>query len=284
MRTLYRLAQSNWLPRFLVGSLVLIFLYQGVVGEEKKTGTVEVLAVANASRYELPGVLSTKDRLVQLAQSDHIALLKWAMDQYDKNVQDFTVTLLKQERINGKLQKQETISVKFKDEPFSVYMQWLENAGKIDKLLYVEGQNDNQMVVHPSGLLSWIKSVKRSPQDEQVRKTSRRTCDQFGFYRSMESILSVYELAKKNQELQTVYVGQTTVLGRPCVSIERLLPPHAEFPYARLVMDFDAEYALPISIASYDWQGNLLSQYQFQDLKLNVGLTASAFTPQANGL
>jgi len=49
-------------------------------------------------------------------------------------------------------------------------------------------------------------------------------------------------------------------------------------------MDFDAEYALPISIASYDWQGNLLSQYQFQDLKLNVGLTASAFTPQANGL
>jgi hypothetical protein len=163
-------------------------------------------------------------------------------------------------------------------------MKWKKNAGKVDKLLYAEGHYDNKMVVHPTGLFSWLKSARRDPKGKEARQSSRRTCDQFGFYRSMDSLLKIYTLAQNQGELRIGYVGKTLVDKRPCIAMERILPVKKEYPYARLVMEFDVEYLVPTAIASYDWQGRLVGRYVYKNLRFNIGLTQDMFTTKANGL
>jgi len=285
MEILYRLARGNALPRLLVGIFIALFLY-GAAGDHPQrlmppTQSFLKPALAAAAPASLPDY---SDRLIELARTDHVQLFRWAMENYDAQVRDYSATFVKQERINGKLNPSERIDVQFLDKPFSVLMQWQENPGMVDKLLYAEGHNDNQMIVHPTGLLSWIKSVKRDPYSKEAQQSSRRTCDRFGYYRTMQDLLAVYELACQSGDLQIGYLGKTKVNGRTCVAMERLLPAKPEYPYARLVTEFDVQYLLPTAISCYDWRGQLVSRYVYENLRFNVGLTPEMFTLAANGL
>jgi hypothetical protein len=279
-------AGTNRIARLVVGAVVVFFIYRGVTDRHAEVAPAApaMIQTANANLIVPKLTVDPTDRLVTLAQTDHIALLKWAMQNYENHIQDYTLVFYKQERINGKLKPVEKIAVTYKDAPHSVLMKWSENPGAIDKLLYVEGANENKMIVHPTGMLAWIKSVKRDPCGEEARKSSRGTCDQFGFRRNMQNLLKVYELAQSQGDLQIKYLGETEVLGRPCVAMERRLPPKEQYPYGRLVMEFDKEYILPIGISCYDWQDNLLSRYTFGDVKFNIGVTAGAFMPGTNSL
>ncbi|MBN1436774.1 MAG: DUF1571 domain-containing protein [Sedimentisphaerales bacterium] len=223
-------------------------------------------------------------RIIYFAQHDHIALLEWALQKHTDNINDYTATFYKQERIQGRLKPVEVISIRFRENPFSLLMVWRENAGPADKLLYVAGQNDGNMLVHPTGFFSWISSVSRDPHHPDVTRNSLRTCDQFGFRNTINNMLDVYRQASRNGDLQITYVGPTTIDDRPCQVFERNLPNNGNYPYAKMVVAIDIEYVLPTSITCYDWQGRIVSQYIYKDLRFNTGLTSSDFTPRANGM
>ena len=224
----------------------------------------------------------------ELARYDHIALLQWSLANLAQGSGDFRATFVKQERIGGRLKPAERIAVSHKSEPFSLLMEWRDNAGPIDKLLYVErpgvAKGKHKMVVHPTGLFFWIKSVERDPRGSDARKASRRTCDQFGFERTMRDLLSVYEHATARGDLQIEYLGESRVDGRRCVRAERRLPKGKGYPYARLVMDFDVGYLLPTRISCYDWKDKIIGKYVYNDLEFGCGLTDADFTAAANGL
>ncbi|MBN1845161.1 MAG: DUF1571 domain-containing protein [Sedimentisphaerales bacterium] len=284
MRSVLTWIKSAWLARILIGALVGIFVYQGISGSSSQDNTAASRLVKAALAQEQTGQEEYTDRLISLAKTDHIALLEWACENYIGQVQDYSLTLIKQERINDSLKPAETVSVVFRERPFSVLMKWQENAGMADKVLYAEGSNDNKMLVHPTGLLGWIKSVKKDPRSKEVKQSSRRTPDQFGFYRSMQSLLEIYRLARERGDLRIGYVGKTQVDDRTCIAMERLLPDQKDYPYARLVMEFDAEFLLPTAVTCYDWQGRLLSRYEYRDIRFNIGLTPEMFTAKANGM
>ena len=224
------------------------------------------------------------ERITELAQNDHIALLEWACQRYEKHINCYQITLYKQERIRRKLKAVEEVDVRFLEKPFSVFMKWKKNAGRGDKILYVDGAHDGKMIVHPTGLWSWIKSVKKDPRSKDVKRASLKTPDQFGFHRGMTNMLDIYREAKENGDLRINYIGPTKVKGRPCVAMERVLPADKGYPFARLLIEFDVEYVLPTSITCYDWSGQLMSRYVYGDLRFNTGLTEADFTPAANGL
>jgi len=230
---------------------------------------------------EDPKIIVEPNRIEDLAKTDHIALLKWSMETYQKRVRDYTGTFLKQERIKGKLKKTEQIAIMFKEKPFSIFMKWEENAGSGDRMLFVEGSNDNQMLVHPTGLWAWIKSVKRDPHGADAKKAALRTCDQFGFYRSMKSLVELYETAQKRGDLKIRSLGKTRIGGRPCIALEPILPNNKKYPYPRTVVEIDIEYLLPVSVTMYDGQNQLIGRYVFNNLKFNNGLTNAQFTPKA---
>ncbi len=228
--------------------------------------------------------IENRQAIIQLAKSDPVLLLERAKSLYQDNITDYTGTLYKQERIAGKLGTEQLISFKFREKPFSIYMQWQKNAGRTDRLLYVEGQNDNKMIVHPTGLFCWLKSVKRRPRCKQALQTNLYTCDEFGFGRMIERISKIYQQAQSHGDVKKKYLGLDKVDDRECIVIEAALPQKADYPCGRLVMKIDIGYLLPVYIASYDWNDKLISKYIYTDLKFNTGLTEQQFTRKANRL
>jgi hypothetical protein len=163
-------------------------------------------------------------------------------------------------------------------------MKWDKNPVSVDKLLYVENKKNNKMIVHPTGAFSWIKSIKKSPQCKEVKKSSLRGCDEFGFYRTMEALLKIYETAVAKDNLKINYLGRGKVFGRDCITMEAILSESSEYPCKRLVMQFDNEHILPIGLVLYDCDDKMVGKYFFSNLQLNPGIKDETFCRKKNKL
>ena len=216
---------------------------------------------------------------VNYAKTDYPKLIETMIISYDNRIIDYTGTLHKQERVNGKLRKPQTTDFKFRNRPFSIFMQWTKNPGKIDRLLFVKGQNKNKMVVHPTGIASFLKSVERPPACKEVFKANLRSCDKFGIRNMLQ------RLKTNSKTAQTTYLGETLVANRPCIAIEAIVPM-ADKPneFTKMIIKVDLAYRIPVSVTSLGKNGNLLSTYTYTNLKFNTNLTDADFTKKANKL
>ena len=161
-------------------------------------------------------------------------------------------------------------------------LEWKTNATIVDKLLYVEGRGENNhMYVHPIGMFSWIKSVKKLPRCKEATANSLRTCDQFGFYRSMEALMDIYRSVPADQ-IRVKCIGPSRVFGRECIAMISAIPASRRYPYQKIIMQFDIETLLPVGLSVYDRNNNLQCKYFFSDLKINVGIPDRFFTRKAH--
>jgi hypothetical protein len=221
---------------------------------------------------------------LDFAANDYGKLLQTMKDNYDSAIVDYTGTFNKQERVKNKLLKAQVIDFKFRNKPFSIFMNWKKNPGKADRILYVKGQNNDKMVVHPRGLLGWIKSVERNPKGKDILKTSLRTCDQFGIRNLLNRVTGLYEGNRKDKGFTVKYIGTEKIDKRPCIVLETVMPNNDISPTRRLILIVDLQYRLPVSVTSLDGKGNLISKYSYTSLKFNTGLKDKDFTKKANKL
>lgn len=267
--------------------VVCSVLFDGSVFSKRKADVSDYLVFAKdktAVPAQTEAVKKRTAKLIELTSTDHIALLKMTMKHYDETVHDYRGKFIKQEVVGGKLLKPQSIEFRFKEKPFSVFMAIKKNAGSANKVLFVEGKNDDKMVVHPTGLFAWIKSVKREPTCEAAMKENRYPCTKFGFKRMMKKAMTEYEAAAKAGDLTVKYLGITVVDGRRCVTGERLLPKGKGYENHRLIVQIDIETLMPVDVRSFDWEGKLLTRYSYSDLDINVGLKDADFTKKACGL
>lgn len=223
--------------------------------------------------------------LERLAAEDHVALLQRALAHYRDSFQDYTCTLIKQERINGQLRPEQWIEVKYADRPFSVSMHWVKNAPLGDRVLYVEGRHNGRMLVQPKGLLGkLVGTVLRVPDGPEVMANTLRPVTMFGFRRSMESLLRVYTLAATRGDNEMRFDGYREVAGRRALVLERRLPFRKDYPAKTTIWYLDAEHLVPLGLKGYDWDDQLVCSYVYKDVKLNVGLKPTDFAPEANGM
>src|SRR5262245_49504082 len=90
--------------------------------------------------------LPTPAQLEALAGKDPIGFLKYCLRRYEREVKDYSLTMQKQERINGNLEKKELVEVAFRENPHSVFMQWTEGARLAQRALYVQGENNDRLI------------------------------------------------------------------------------------------------------------------------------------------
>ncbi len=225
------------------------------------------------------------DDVVSMAKRDHIKLLEYCLDNYQGQYIDYSCTLIKQERLNGNLGKEQWIDVKFLDEPYSVSLNFTKNAPIGERVLYVEGKNDNQMLVKPKGFLfTLVGTVKRQPDGPQAMRNTLRPVNMFGFARGLASLIKVYRQAEDEGDLKTSFGGFAEVAGRKTVVLIRHLPPKNDYPAARTLVYVDLEYLLPICIEGYNWDEELSCRYLYKDVKFNVGLSDEDFLPETNDM
>ncbi|MDX9703806.1 MAG: DUF1571 domain-containing protein [Candidatus Auribacterota bacterium] len=213
----------------------------------------------------------------QTQENAALAILKDSRDRYDKYVEDYTATFYKTQRINNAI-KNEVIEIKFM-KPFCVYFKFLKpDAGK--EVIYVEGKNNNKLIGHLGGAISLI-PISRwlSPTDPMAMAGNKYPITRTGIGNMLDSLISQYDLAQANGDLEAYYMGVEILDGRPTHVIVRRLPPSKDYACYFSVTNIDIETKLPIRNVSLDENFELLEMYYYSSIKVNVGLTEKDFDP-----
>ena len=226
--------------------------------------------------------LPSQDRLESLARTDSVAFLRDCLLRYRKEVHGYYTTLQKQERLNGKLGPVETISVAFREDPFSVLLVWRSPpAGLADRALYVDGQNDGKALARGK-LLHFVHH--RDPYGADAKETSRVFLPEFGIAKGTERTLAAWEKAREQGSLKVEYLGIRPVAeagGVPCYVFRRTCDPPEEDGVVSVEISVDTNHWLQVGNVLTAAGDERMAAYYFRDLKLNPQFPPNQFDAKA---
>lgn len=226
----------------------------------------------------------------ELATRDPMALVRLGRARYDQEIQDYHCTLTKQERLGNKLSAVQTIEVRFRKSPKTVYMIWLQNPDQARRALFmdtpefVDKHGRKVARVEPAGAVArlFVKDTHVPIDGPEARKSSRRSIEDCGFGATFDLLERYNAVALERGVLDIRYDGTGEVAGRPTHVITRILPytgPNGPYPDAKMVLHLDQETLLPVAVYSYAdvQQQQLLGSYVFSNVVLNPGMGDDAF-------
>jgi hypothetical protein len=225
--------------------------------------------------------LPPEQEMVRLARTAPLAFLEKCIVRYDREVKGYRCTLEKQERIKGELLPAEVSKNAFREQPFSVRMEWPKDPRPAYRTLYVKGENDNKLLVR-----RWnsrlVPIVTRDPEGADVRASTRYPPTEFGIQIGSRRTLAAWRAAHKKGQLRVTYEGEKALkeLGnRTCWVLKRAnFKVPEEDGIVETIMYFDKETWLQVGSVLKGEDGKLIGAYYFRDVKLNPKFAASTFT------
>ncbi len=204
----------------------------------------------------------------------------YAMEQAYSQVQDYTATFYKQERVKGRLLPVETMQLKFR-KPFSVYLRWT-GAFEGREALYVRGWNDDKIRAHQGSFPDM--TVNLRPDSSLAMRGNRHPISQLGFGEVIKLMVRDARLSEVRPQDGVQYIdhGEHTVYGARSRCIEAITPPRNYSPYyaTRAKICFNVKTRMPTRITVWDEEDTLIEDYGFEDVRLNVGLGDADFDPE----
>lgn len=186
-------------------------------------------------------------------------------------VNDYTCVLHRKERFNGAVKEQESIHFKFR-KPGSYSMRW--NGDMVERAVYVEGRNDNEMMIRATGVFNFI---RLGVEPAMALKHGRHTIMDADIGHILGLFAQNYRKARGDRDAQVSYDGDETLDGRPTWRFKALLPEGRGYYGHRILVHIDQGLLLPVRIEVYGWQDEFLEMYAYSKLAVNVGLTAEDF-------
>jgi hypothetical protein len=243
------------------------------------TGASGVRAVSVALAAPAPCESTAQEsELIKRASTDPIGLLEEGVRLHQEHLQDYEGTFSFRRPEDRGLGELVVCRFKFRAEPFSVALQWIQGASRIDRVLYVKGQNGNQMMVHPTGLAGRLVSgVKVDPHGERATKGGQRPVTQFGLRNALTRVLESYKKDAGQGTLQSSCLGLGELNGARVITLEKVRSEE------KLIIDLEAKMLSPVRIRHYASDGRLLAFYQYGDLRFNCGFNDATFSRNANG-
>ena len=225
--------------------------------------------------------------MTRLAETDPIAFLEACLRRYDREVKGYHCILHKQERLEGTLQPSEEIACDFREEPFSVLMEWKKGAGLAQRTLFVKGENKDKILVKGTGLLALAGVVERDTDSPDAKKSSRYPINEFGIKCGMERTLASWKAAQKDGALHVEYLGEVKVKeagDRVCWKLRRTgYKAPEDGGVTESTFYYDKETWLQVGSTLKGADGQLVGEYFFNDIELNPDFKADTFTREAVG-
>jgi hypothetical protein len=211
-----------------------------------------------------------------------------------ENIQDYTAILIRRERVNGTLGDHEFMGIKVRNRkmengliktPFSIYVTFLKPADvKGREVIYVENQNKGNIIVHEGGFRGkFIPTVELDPNGMLAMRGQRYPITDAGLENLCVKLIEKGERDRQHGEC-TVEQKSVKLGDRPGTLVSVVHPvPRPYFDFYRAEIFIDEEMNIPIRFASYSWpkspggEPDLLEEYTYQNIKLNVGLTDQDF-------
>lgn len=232
-----------------------------------------------------------------------LQLARQALVQSREDVRDYTAVLVKRERIGQTLGDYEYMSVKVRNrkivngqivQPFSVYVGFEKPSSvKGREVIYVENQNDGKMVAHEGGLKGRFLPTVSLPVDGMLAMRGQRyPMTDIGVENLIVKLIERGEKAIQFDDVTAEFRKGARVKDRVCTVLQVNQPvrrPELDFCQAQVFLD--DQLNMPIRYIAYDWPaagtpagtpGQVIEEYNYLNLQVNVGLTDADFDPYNN--
>lgn len=213
------------------------------------------------------------------------------------SVNDYTALLIKRERIGDTLSPHEYMAVKIRTrkiangqvvKPLSVYLNFVKPASvKGREVLFVEGRNNGNLVAHEGGFKGrFLPTVNLPPTGMLAMRGQRYPMTEIGIENLLTKLIERGEQAKRLPDVTATMQTGIKINKRPCRLLTVTQPtrrPEILFYEAKVYLD--EELNMPIRYVAYDWPKpnskklDVIEEYNYLNLKLNVGLTDADFDP-----
>lgn len=238
--------------------------------------TVVITPVVTAVKSELPDHAGME----RLAREDPVAFLENCIRRYDKEVKGYHLQMHKQEFAGGKLQGPEEIDICFRDQPHSVYFQWISGARKAERVLYVEGENLNKngkslMLARPNGVFARRivgDVVEREVDGDDARQSGRYPMNKFGLKKGCERTLATWVAARNEGTLHVEYLGEQRIKqldDRLCWVLRRQNEKPEYDGVLEVTIFIDKETWLQAGSKVMGKDNKLIGEYYFRKIELN---------------
>lgn len=261
-----------------------------------------------ANPFQTPGEAQGKNALTQniaqqlhsaahtskLALQLHVALLELGKHRLAK-LPDYRATFTKQERLDGEgLSEEQTLQVKLRHAPFSVYLKWEEGGDTGREVLYVEGQNEGKMIVHLGGLKGkLLPNLKLEPTGSTAMKESRHPVTEMGLIGLADALLKYRQRdLTLSSGVRWELLNDQKACDRDCICfINEYEDSKVEPVYRKTITYIDRELLVPICVRNYGWQDSaeeklagtaldeatLIEYYGYSDIQFEQRLSDADF-------
>ncbi|GAB4143367.1 MAG: hypothetical protein Tsb009_14410 [Planctomycetaceae bacterium] len=183
----------------------------------------------------------------------NVMLLERGLKKFE-NVNAYTATFYKRERVNGKMLDGQVMKLKMRHHPLSVYMKW-EVGDKGRELLYVAGQHDGNMIVKLGGVKRLIPALKLDPTGSTAMEESRHPVTEMGVIHLAKTLIDFRkkDLARKSGVSCRMFDNQT-INDRDCFCfVIDYESKSVGKEYRKSVVFVDKESCLPICVKNFTW-------------------------------
>ncbi len=173
-----------------------------------------------------------------------------------ENVEGYSVTFNKQERLQGDLSDVQTIDMKVRHSPsFGVYMKWKTgDTGR--QLLYNEDYEDKRMVVKLGGFKGrLLPAIKLQPNSPEAMAQARYPVTEAGLL-GMMRLLVVHRNndVKNGQGVRCVRLENCVCDERECYCfMYEYEAPEFNKIYRKSVLMLDKRYHIPMRVVNHTW-------------------------------
>jgi len=210
-----------------------------------------------------------------------------AVDERLDQVSTYTATFRKTERINGVIGPEQTLAMKFRQNPFAVYFKYLDpTPGK--EVVYAEGHYENKLIAHSTGVSRWLVPRLAVPPNHPIALAeSRHPITEAGLGNLTKKLIEFRRIDLEDKEAVAVLDKVTDAHGKTWFrSFHQHFHKSPTRPFAQIEVFYDVVSHIPLKITNYDWpepggdgQPVLAERYIYEDLMLDASLSALDFDP-----
>ena len=217
------------------------------------------------------------------------------LQNMQSRIHDYTATLVRRERIDGRLRDEESMQIKIRNGrevagqgrvPFSIYMRFTSPSAVAGReVIWVEGHNSNKLTAHEAGRLLGAFTVNLDPDGALAMRDNRYPIYEAGLENLVVKLIEKAERDRAAGDCQVEFFN-AKVEGRDCTLI-KVTHPERKRPYDFHVAKvyIDKELNIPIRYQAFTWPKRageepvLEEEYTYTNVRLNVGLTDRDFDP-----
>ncbi len=201
-----------------------------------------------------------------------------------ETVADYTCKFYKRERIRGRLTPLHVMEMKARTQPKSIYFKF-EEPYKGREAIYVEGRNEGKVLAHDVGFTKFLAgTLELEPTSARAMAENRHPITDAGIGALIDIVSRRWTAELSPDESILVFDENMTIGPRRCLMVESIHPRRCDqFLFYKVRLFIDSELNLPIRFEGYDWpreeggSPELVEEYSYIDLKLNVGLGDADF-------